>query len=610
MMSVYESREQIKNRILEDAAREWGYRNKMDIDLQKFDPLVDLLVGACSSELEKISNDIANSRNRVFEHLVHILTPDEMTAIQPAHAVLHTMPVEPSHRTSIYDQFFYKNPDRNTDMYFSPTGAYTLHRTRVSYLAYDNKMVHFNEYNFRENFFEAKFGQYLPAQTCYIGMKVDPSIQNLEYLRFYFDWEANKNLDVILKHLSLSRWSINDRKITVKQGLVENVDMNIATEVLNEKAYEKYLHNNVLDACSGHFLTVVDNIRVSENITTYPKEFEDLYTEEDLSRLTEKVLWFRVEFPSSVEMDLATMKCQTNCIPVLNRKLHTVQQKIENELNIYPLRTEHTDFFHIDAIENKEGNKYREVPLRVVQGNQSGVYALREKGVKKFDKREAYSMLQYTLELIDDEHAIFKSLGYSSLSSDLNELEIILKRIRKNVGDQAISMNNETFIFLRPLPQDDILYIKYWSTDGEQANRIPVGSRANTQANHNYQAQLTSFMTPSKGGKNKMKTVDSIHTFKEAVMTRGRLVTMEDIKNYCISCLGHRNIKSIDVSRGIELSKNKDEGIIRTINVLVERKKQSLLSEEEWALMIQETAMKLNNRSAGVLPINIKSNIS
>src|SRR5215210_3204488 len=89
---MQEKKEYIKTRMLKNAARAWGYpETESEIN---FDPLVSMLLSACSIELEKISGEIEASRARVLERMVQLLSPDAFAGALPAHAVATGTPIE------------------------------------------------------------------------------------------------------------------------------------------------------------------------------------------------------------------------------------------------------------------------------------------------------------------------------------------------------------------------------------------------------------------------------------------------------------------------------------------------------------------------------------
>ena len=82
-----EQKERIKDRMLKTAARLWGYP---DAEVEtSFDPVVQLLLETCASELEKISSEVDVSHARLVERLAQIMMPEPITTSQPAYGILH-----------------------------------------------------------------------------------------------------------------------------------------------------------------------------------------------------------------------------------------------------------------------------------------------------------------------------------------------------------------------------------------------------------------------------------------------------------------------------------------------------------------------------------------
>src|SRR5262249_804863 len=101
---MQETRNHIKDRMLKNAARTWGYPETEAEN--NFDPLVGMLLTACSIELEKISGEIHNSRSRILERLVQLLSPDVLTGALPAHSVVSAVPVEKTLDIKEDDQYY------------------------------------------------------------------------------------------------------------------------------------------------------------------------------------------------------------------------------------------------------------------------------------------------------------------------------------------------------------------------------------------------------------------------------------------------------------------------------------------------------------------------
>ena len=89
-----ETREDIKNRMWRDVIQDWEY-DESAVDATTFDPVIDMILGACAVEFEKINQKLSTTQGNVLEHLIQTLTPDVLTSPIPAHAIMHTRSVKP-----------------------------------------------------------------------------------------------------------------------------------------------------------------------------------------------------------------------------------------------------------------------------------------------------------------------------------------------------------------------------------------------------------------------------------------------------------------------------------------------------------------------------------
>lgn len=608
MMQKFETRNDIKTRILKEAAREWGYRGVSDIDLDGFDPVVDMLVGACSFELEKLSNDITNSRNRIFERLIEILTPDSMTQAQPAHAIVHALPTEHMYITQETDQLFTKNIENNQDIYFSPAGRFRLMDARVEYMAYDHKMFKVNERLEKDQVLEATYGNYFQKGTCYIGLKISDQIKSLKDFTFYLDWKNEVRIHSLLKLLPLSRWSIGERDIRMRSGYNLVKEKSTSDDLLSNIGIDKYVDSQVLTSYKKNYLTCEEEVDILANKARYPQHFIQIFGEEAPQQvLKEKLLWLKVTLPHSIGEKVADMTCLLNCVPVLNRQWHEKQERLSDELPIIPIEVGSQHFLCMDEVTNSSGTDYKEVPLKIVDQSDHGMFAIRSRGVNRFDSREAKHLLTYAMDMVREETVAFKGLGYSTLESDLQEMSVLFNRMKKNFKRSEVDVSNTTFLFAKPFPNDDLVYVKYWTTDGELGNRIPAGTPLKIYSNSDINPKSLQLVTTTKLGRDALQPVESINAFKEALITRGRIVTHEDIKIFCTNTLGHRNIENIDVRKGVAISHNEKEGLIRTIDIHITRKTPHQIGEQEWLKLCNEAEASLEERSTGILPLRIIS---
>ncbi|PZR22098.1 MAG: hypothetical protein DI539_06475, partial [Flavobacterium psychrophilum] len=151
------SKDQIKERLLKRAAKQWGYS---DIELENvFDPIVNLLFDVCAKELEKIAGEIYSSRRRMTERLIDILTPTAATKATPARGIARAYPVENEVTLNDHHQFYYQRKETNPynptetnikNYFFGPTIPLKLTRNKLRYVILPNGVQEIQREQFRE----------------------------------------------------------------------------------------------------------------------------------------------------------------------------------------------------------------------------------------------------------------------------------------------------------------------------------------------------------------------------------------------------------------------------------------------------------------------------
>ncbi len=605
-----EDRHSIKRRLIKDLAREWGRGDAADIDTAQFDPVVILLLEAFAFWGERISNEISDSRERIFERLLEILTPDALTGAQPAHGILHGVPNEAVDATNVYDLFTLRPDSLNRELFFSAAGIFKLFKCRVAYLASDNKIVSINQQMERNRATDV-YGQYLDPATLYIGLNLDDKIDSIEELTFFLNWKNEARLTYFLSLAPLARWSVNGKEIKVNRGLIppaaphKKINSETIFTALGER---NQIENTICSLYEKHFYKVGKNdIQPQHEKRCYPTDFAHVFGEQELKMFKEELLWIKVRFPEEIEDGLESVQCLTNCFPVLNRRLREKNEQLKGQANILALDLEDEHFFSIESLTDGNNISYKQVPIRSLGKYDCGMYAIRKGGVQRFDKRDAGRMLSYVLDLVKDESAAFNALGYNHLVGDLDELKRVLTRVNKNF-DINNKKSASAFVFLEPHEESNKAFtIKYWTTEGALANRIGNIS-LKPYANCTLKPHSIYLVTTTKGGRGALDASESIHAFKEAVMTRGRIVTAEDIKAFCLNRLGGRFIKNIEVRKGVEKAKDVNNGLIRTIDVRITIKGLSPHNIEEWRARCRDVATLLYQKSSGTHPIKIHIN--
>jgi hypothetical protein len=148
---------------------------------------------------------------------------------------------------------------------------------------------------------------------------------------------------------------------------------------------------------------------------------------------------------------------------------------------------------------------------------------------------------------------------------------------------------------VNPFQEGEMLYIEYWITNGEVANAIRPGSKFDVYSGNDIQRNNIINMTNTYGGRNELSSDDALNAYRYALVTRNRIITIEDIKTFVRFELGNR-LKQVQVEKGVMNSKMPNEGIIRCINIIITLTDKDIDSEGR-ELIINDLYSKLESKS-------------
>lgn len=611
------SKDQIKNRLLKRAAKHWGYS---DVELENvFDPIVNLLFDVCSKELEKISHEIFSSRRRITERLIDILTPTEAIKATPARGILKAYPVENEVVLNEYNQFYFQKKEANPSIYvdesemkyfhFGPTVPVKLNRNKIRHLVLPNGIQNCENDKFKEIISSKKYLEPQKHGTIWISVlhEGDGVINDL---MFYFYLKNIANRDVFYNFLPQAKWFLNDTKLDVKKGYNNNESqqsdnlslmkqdffhLNKTQELINE-----YYINN--------FLTIKDSITVDDEKLRVPSEFENFIPKDTLVKLSEeKLLWFRVEFSNVIGPTfLSEIYCNNNCFPVINKKLNEIQGKIKDILNIYPLSLNDDYFLELFSVLN-DNNKEIEI-INDDSDTTNDEYAyLRFGGIARFDERNANEEIIYLIDLISDEASAFSRLGNNFADGNLKDINQIITRFKNKIAEIGTKNNNNPYLVLNNSDKNNNkgnLFVKYWTTLGEEANKINMFSKFKASKGADFANESIILLSTTKGGKNELTNSEKIYAYRENLISKNRVVTKQDIVILCKNYF-KETINKIEIKNGIKSSLEINVGYEPTIDIFIERKDLDHFNDDEWQFLKEDLQLLIESRSINIVPFRL-----
>ncbi|PPK88778.1 hypothetical protein CLV84_1750 [Neolewinella xylanilytica] len=609
-----DGQEQIRNRILRAAARHWGYQES-DMDLQAFDPLVRLLVEACSGEVARLERMLAESETRIMERMLEQLAPEVSTGPRPAHAIAFVRALKGT-ETVTPDLQLYTSIDRKgqkEEVYFRPLGPTPVVNGRIACLeAGGSTLWAISEKQGREKIAAGKGGLAERGSTLYIGLDLDRSVSTLSNLRFYFNWMNALHLDENLEWLRQAEWSCGGHPLRVagESDLQRSRNGAATADRFLESEYRRYPREvaEISSFYADHLVTVEGfaapraELELSSLTAFYPPEFETHYAPEKLVVLDRKLVWIRVVFPTQMSSrELQATTCVVNPVTVANLRPHEVAGRLRDQVNIIPLDTDHY-YFDILAVRSRRGLAYDEVPLTNIRRYQAGQYSVRQRDLGKFEHRDAGRMLYQLLDLLREESAAFSAYGKDALQSKITALNQHLKDLEQQLQLEPEGVGSRAFVIVSPLSEDRFVDVVYLSTRAEAANDILAGESLELVRFAGIDRKSLHLVTTTAGGRAPLSYQERKYAYKKAIVSRGRIVTREDIRAFCEADLGRLLTGGVRIRKAYARGDGGQHGVERILEVSVD-----VAGKESGEIAARLSALErqLNRNSAGVLPIRV-----
>lgn len=610
------SKDQIKDRMLKRAAKKWGYN---DVELENvFDPIVNLLFDVCAKELEKISNEIFSSRRRMTERLVDILTPTASAKATPARGILRAYPVEDETILHDYHQFFLQKKQVNPynpiesivkNYHFGPTIPVKLNRNKLSYIVLPNGVQEIVKDQFREVISSKDFLKKSPHGTIWIGLKHEGN-GTIKDLMFYFYLRNVHQRTKFFHFLPRAKWFINDLPLTTKQGY--NNDIDSKNTVYDLKQHDIYhihkIEEHTNDFYEKNFITVEDTIKIKDLKTAFPSEFDSLIPSKELEKMKEEkdLVWIKIQFPNVIGPDiLSEIFCSNNCFPVINKKLNETQGSIKELLDIYPLKLNDDYFLELFSVLNDRNKEFDVITNNIEPEDENYAY-LRFGGVARFDERNAAEEINYLIDLIRDEAAAFSRLGQDFTDNNLKEINQIIARFKSKMSEIGMQNVNNPYLVLNTgkSKEKGTLFIKYWTTNGEDANKISPFTKFNIFKGADFEKDNIMLLSGTQGGRNELTNSEKIYAYRENLISNQRVVTRQDIIILCKNHFGDA-VDSIEVKNGIQTGYDSNVGYTPTIDIYLSQKEKDHYTEEEWNFLSEDLKLLIEKRALNIVPFRI-----
>ena len=603
------SKASIKSRLTRQAAELWGYG---EADLDGFDPLVHILLEACAVEFEKIGQELHNTQDRLVERLATLLNPDVVDAPHPAHAVAQARAREAVVPLPNDAQFVFAPPTvgrqaAGQELFFSPLQATRLVSGAVRCLATDATVWQVEANGQKRVVAQAATPAPAEHRRLWIGLALPPEGVKISDLTFYFDWLNEPRRAAYAAFLPGEQWLLGHTELEASQGLPEPPPAaGTAAGALNgEYDFLRRVEQRVRELYAPAFvqLTGSGGALAGYAPRPYPAELAESFGDAtDLQALTQPLTWLEVRFAHALPPEaFDQLVCALNCFPVLNRRLHKVLFRLQPALNLFPLVSEEP-FLAIRDVYSLSNVAYRPTTLNDLSEGATDTYTLRTHGVGRFDTRTGREALRELLELLRDESSAFTAAGTDFVGSILRELDQNLARLEERLDRTRAAEQPVPYVLLRPQNVNDSVYLEYWSSHGEAANRLAAGSQLRIHDGHFLDE--VRLLTTTSGGRERPRPEERTHALRRNLLARNRLVTLADIKAACWAELGPQ-LAAVHVEKAFQTGATPTAGFVRCIRVVLTPAEPSRLSAPEWQRASQELYTVLSGQSALNMPYEI-----
>ena len=602
--------DRIKDRILRRAARMWGY-SELEAETS-FDPMVSLLLSASAAELEKLGFELESSRSRIIERVLEVMFPEEVSGVIPARTLLQVDPLENNAEVSLYSRFTtvkkqqnIYNPTETTTkkLFFSPTIKSKLTTGKVHYIAYGNVLNQIESFFYEEPIGKAE--KHLPSGEIWVGIH-SPNREDLEDLQFLIEINNTYQKELFFYYLKQAKVYFGSQEFILQEGYnVENNHLNLEHIMTKNYSDLEQVYHEVNQYYFSNFFTVKGKIEFNKI-----PEHEELFTQHFIGHQAAEnkdIVWLKFKFSEAIVPDiLQNVRFALNCLPVINTKHGTMGRRIKGRMNIIPIDAEDS-FLDLDYVTDEKGKR---LDVKNYESENEGISALlRKGGVSRFDQRNASELLQYLLELIKDETAAFAGIGGDSATETLRELNQNVASLHQTAKEKNFTQINNPYLIITSgnTETDFHCTISFWSTAAEEANNLKPATVFTLDGSGNTALNNTAVMIQASfGGRKKLSSQDKILEYRNALLTRGRVVTIADIKAF-----GMNHFKSlltgIEVQKGTKKEASLKGGFSRTIDVFLIKNKEQMekISSSEWDYLCESFLLKLKNASANIYPYRL-----
>lgn len=536
------------------------------------DPIVVLFLESVAEEIYKIYSEVEDIESRILHKLMQYLIPTVDVCAQPAHTMLHTIPMEAKMRIDPNTHFSYYNAQYKENQSFYPLVASNVYKGNIDYFIYDGLLYKVNKNLYKTLVHRCDRKKEFPSNTFWMGLQLDESIQDIAGMTFYFDLYATANKEAYLHFLSFSKWSIEGHNVNIKNGYIEEEEHQdnttldlLASYDIDTQLKDKILHNTY----NKHILSIVGDCAIDASRTPIPSVLKDAFSSNVIDKIQQPLVWVKVVCPDGIGPDIIqSLQFTINAFPILNKEKKSIITNISKSTPVIPLRTHSdTSILGIDKVYDAQGRAYYDVPIPDTAEQKYGIYSLRRGGLEKYNNRDAEEYLASVIDQLNNNIYLFfkqQDITNNQVRELQNKTKDLILHLIKTQSKLTQWNEVEYYVLLDMQKEGEVFFVDYWITNSLYANKIPAGSVFINESDTLLNIDATYSLVVTQGGAYPPRGNEMQHKFKAAMSNHRLLVTEEDIKQFCKTSFANY-ISDVNIRKGFE--EDPKMGFLDTIDV-------------------------------------------
>ena len=137
-----------------------------------------------------------------------------------------------------------------------------------------------------------------------------------------------------------------------------------------------------------------------------------------------------------------------------------------------------------------------------------------------------------------------------------------------------VSDDSNSYLLLNCNSNYERANVQYWTTSGDMANDIRSNSKLTVHNGSDLDVNSVILITNSFGGRQKLSKEEKLNKLRRALLSKGRIVTMEDIKALCFEHFGSKLLE-VEIKKGVHLDPSPEKGLVRSLDIYLTIDKQN-----------------------------------